>query len=264
MPFAGILTAIRLNVKTAMKGGRFNMEDQPNIWIELLKGLTPVLLTSVALFVGMFVFMIVWVRKAVKNKMYCVYFEQNRHLGGELLPLPQGESQQMIEGHDNKMYMVDPDRQYFAKWPPGFPAMLQETVPVQVYNREDSVPIGTSRAAMSAIREHMNGGDDALDWIASNGNAPEVIKAIDPLHREPVVNAQVMANIQDTAFMQAAIRLASEHLGATVDKLQQYTFFAVLGLLGGLGILGYLLYQQSQAIAALSDKVDQYIRIIGG
>lgn len=275
--------------------------------MQLFIGILPVLISSVVLLIGFIFGMMVWVRMSVKGRMYCIYYEKNRHVGGELLKLPAGESQQMIQGKDGKMYIVDPDRQYWAMYPPGLPGFVQEPVPTQIYNREDAIPLGTSMNANSAIRTYIeqelrdinfepNYEPDIKEWLEAslktveaegliapraylvatisnydpddtsniltvevglNGNSDIAIRAVDPLHREIVANAQTMQNVQDTAFMQAAIKMASEHLGEGGRDYGKWSFYLLLGVAGGLGFVGWIVFD-------LAAKLSSFMSLVGG
>ncbi len=282
------------------------MEGQQNVWLALFLGILPVLGLSAAMMVATVFGMMIWVRMGVKNRIYCLYFEKNRHIEGELLPLPAGDSQQMITGRDHKMYVVDPDRQYWMMYPPGLPGFVQEPVPCQVFNREDSIPLGTSRNANSDIKtfledqlsglefepEHRAEVEEYLEkclaevtlagraaprsWLVAairsyqnieaqdtitvdvslNGNSGQAIRAIDPLHRETIANAQVMQNIQDTAFMQAAIKMASEHLGEGGNDYSKWSLYLLIAIAAGLGAVGWMVFD-------MSSKLGNFISVIG-
>ncbi len=82
-----------------------------------------------------------WIKKAVKNKVYAIFLEQNRQIARELIPTTGTEKIKSADGGD---YLIVPKKTMWSYWPPGVPIWLQEVVPTCFYMRNQAEPFDPS------------------------------------------------------------------------------------------------------------------------
>lgn len=82
------------------------------------------------------VFLIVWNRQRCKGKMLCLILKKDKSLDVKLCQL---QSDFVI--YEDRAFDVYPDFIRLARFPMGWPAMLQELVPASLYLEEDAVPL---------------------------------------------------------------------------------------------------------------------------
>ena len=81
-------------------------------------------------------FLIAWNRQRVKGKMLCHFVKKDKSLDSRLCEL---WNDFVIYG--DRAYDVYPDFVRIARFPMGWPAMLQELVPACLYDEEDGIPL---------------------------------------------------------------------------------------------------------------------------
>ena len=81
-------------------------------------------------------FLIAWNRQRVKGKMLCHFVRKDKSLDSKLCPLRFD----FVE-YGSRAYDVYPDFVRIARFPMGWPAFLQELVPVALYDEEDAIPL---------------------------------------------------------------------------------------------------------------------------
>lgn len=79
---------------------------------------------------------IIWNRRRVKGRMLCYFVRKDKSVIGTLCEL---RNDFVIFG--DRAYDVYPDFVRVARFPSGWPAILQELVPCSLYDEEDAVPL---------------------------------------------------------------------------------------------------------------------------
>lgn len=117
--------------------------------------------TIAVLAVGLLVFLDLWAKKAVQNRIYAIFLEQ-RSLFSKLLKIDGGKIF-MGRGEKKEEYLLDTTKQFWAWWPPGLPRMIQIPVRAHWYIRNVPEPVDPENleATLSA-RSLMMISDEAL------------------------------------------------------------------------------------------------------
>jgi len=93
------------------------------------------------------VFLIMWNRQRCKGKMLCLILKKDKSLDIKLCQL---WSDFVI--YEDRAFDVYPDFVRIARYPMGWPAMLQELVPCALYLEEDAVPLDWIRLDQRHVR----------------------------------------------------------------------------------------------------------------
>lgn len=82
---------------------------------------------------------IIWVRIAVKGRVYCYFFDENKQLFGRILS-PHSNAVVLGGGGEAEKYLIEPSKLFWSFWPPGFPRFIQEPIPTLLYVRNNVEP----------------------------------------------------------------------------------------------------------------------------
>ncbi len=85
------------------------------------------------------VMIIMWNRQRVKGKMLCCFVRKDKSVVFKLCQL-KGAFVIWNQGMFSRQYDVYPDMVRLARFPQGWPAMLQELVPSALYDEDDAIP----------------------------------------------------------------------------------------------------------------------------
>lgn len=86
--------------------------------------------------IGVLLVLIAWNKIRCRGKMLCYFLPQDKSLNGKLCPLVDDF---VIYG--TRAYDVYPDFVRVARFPMGWPWILQEMVPAALYDERDAVPL---------------------------------------------------------------------------------------------------------------------------
>jgi len=109
------------------------------------------MIATLAVFtVGLLVFLDLWAKKAVQNRIYAIFLEQ-RSLFSKLLKIDGGKIY-LGRGDKKEEYLLDTGKQFWAWWPSGMPRMVQIPVRAHWYirNRPEPVDPENVEATLSA------------------------------------------------------------------------------------------------------------------
>ena len=81
-------------------------------------------------------FMVMWNRQRVKGKILCFFVRKDKSVIGMLCELRND-----FVIFEDRAYDIYPDFVRVARFPMGWPAMLQELVPSALYDEEDAIPL---------------------------------------------------------------------------------------------------------------------------
>lgn len=85
------------------------------------------------------VMIILWNRQRVKGKMLCCFLRKDKSVVFKLCQL-KGAFVIWSQGVFSRQYDVYPDFVRLARYPQGWPSMLQELVPAALYDEDDAIP----------------------------------------------------------------------------------------------------------------------------
>jgi len=85
--------------------------------------------------------MMFWVRKAVQDRLYCIFLSANRQMRGKLLKAQSDETIVVGSDADAPKYLTHSSKQFWSFWPPGLPRFVQEPVPTLLYVSGNAEPL---------------------------------------------------------------------------------------------------------------------------
>lgn len=81
-------------------------------------------------------FLMFWNKARVAGRMLCYFIRKDKSVVGKLCEL---KSDFVI--YKERAYDIYPDFVRFTRYPSGWPPILQESVPVSLYDEEDAIPL---------------------------------------------------------------------------------------------------------------------------
>jgi len=129
--------------------------------VTMLKTIGLMIATLAVFTAGLLVFLDLWAKKAVQNRIYAIFLEQ-KSLSSKLLKI-DGDKIYMGRGEKKEEYLLNTDKQFWAWWPAGLPRIVQVPVRAHWYirNRPEPVDPENMEATLSA-RSMMMISDEAL------------------------------------------------------------------------------------------------------
>jgi len=98
------------------------------------------MIATLAVFtVGLLIFLDLWAKKAVQDRIYAIFLEQ-RSLFSKLLKVDSNKVY-LGRGEKKEEYLLDTTKQFWAWWPAGMPRMVQIPVRAHWYIRNRPTPI---------------------------------------------------------------------------------------------------------------------------
>lgn len=83
-----------------------------------------------------------WVKYTTRDKIYTLITGKDRRIKGKLYKI-KGGKKFSISGVD---YLIEPTKQKWMNWPPGFPQIVQEPVPTYFYTEGNADPYDPDNA----------------------------------------------------------------------------------------------------------------------
>lgn len=181
---------------------------------------------------------IMWLKSAMKGKIYSLFLEPNDDLTGELLKIRaddavptleskydgnhyfinnwnQGEEREAITVRGNKR-LLPVANHGSVRYPPGLPPMLQEHVPARFYLRGNNTPIDL-RALSRGIM--------------------------------PGSMASALKNVKNQEGPKAMIEKVSDEYGVNkLSTMQKITLLGMVGIMLGIMVVGFIGWQNLSAM----------------
>jgi len=95
--------------------------------------------TLIVFAVGLIVFLDLWAKKAVQNRIYAIFLE-HKQLFSKLLKI-DGDKIYLGRGEKKEEYLLDTSKQFWAWWPAGMPRTIQIPVRAHWYIRNQPNPV---------------------------------------------------------------------------------------------------------------------------
>lgn len=202
-------------------------------WFTLVSAIVKQLAMAGGLLFIMMVAFMIYLRKKVQRSIYCEFMDAGESTWALL---PMGDDNEVTAPHG--IYQLPPVVSMRAKYPPGLPALFQETVPHEKFFRGDSLPMQYEDGAGVHILDHQQ---------------MKVLPLVLPQHQGVAVSATEDKQLRNARM--AALKVAAEKLERTsreANVLQTWTPWLVLGgvVLGGIGIATFLLMEKLDIINA--------------
>jgi len=169
----------------------------------------------------------IWVKRAIKGKTYCLILDPNRQMHGKLckqnpngtVTLKVGRGKQSEEMN----YLTPQEKQFYTMWPPGFPEFVQEPVSTLLY---------TANCA----------------------------DAIDPFNPTTSITPAVLRRISDDSVIKHAFREARDHLTGKTTKLNStYIILGAAVVIIVLLIIGFMVFQLRADMGDVKDTLQQVL-----
>jgi len=107
--------------------------------LTLLKVVGVMLAAFVVMLMLVLAFLQMWVRRAVKNKIYALFLDQ-KHLFSAMLPV-EGDCIYYGKGEKKEKYLLDTDKQFWVIWPPVASNLIGAPVRAHWYVRNRPAPL---------------------------------------------------------------------------------------------------------------------------
>lgn len=95
----------------------------------------------------------VWLKVKTKGATLIKWWDSNREENAVLLKL--GSNRSFVIGDPNDpnspTFILDPEKQHFSFWPPGFPVFLQQRVTTYYYRDDQSEPIDPTGVQLARV-----------------------------------------------------------------------------------------------------------------
>jgi hypothetical protein len=131
-----------------------------------------------------------YVRIKASGGVYCFLLASNKQLDGFLVR-PKGYTATIGDGEDAKMFIIHPTKQFWSRWPPGFPKVLQVPVPTYIY---------------------------------CDGNA----EPLDPYDRKALISPESLRKIADEAMLKQTWKDVKESLGIKAPPINKKMILILL------------------------------------
>jgi len=141
-----------------------------------------------------------YIRTKAAGGVYCYYLASNKQQEGFLLK-PKGYTVTLGNDEDAKMFIIHPSKQFWTRYPPGFPKMLQVPVP--------------------------------MFWFCA-GNA----EPIDPYNQKAIISPESLRKIADEAMLKQTWKDVKESLGIKTKPINK-KMLIVLGIVVVVAIFLY-------------------------
>ena len=146
---------------------------------------------TLVVLIGFIVGMTFYIRTKAAGGVFCYLLASNKQLDGFLLK-PKGYTVTLGNGEDAKMFIIHPTKQFWTRYPPGFPKLLQVPVPAFWY---------------------------------CDGNA----EPLDPYDRKALISPESLRKIADEAMLKQTWKDVKESLGIKTRPVNK-KMLIVLGI----------------------------------
>lgn len=148
---------------------------------------------TLVVLVGFIVVMTFYIRTKAAGGVYCYLLASNKQLDGFLLR-PKGYTVTLGNDENAKMFIIHPTKQFWTRYPPGFPKLLQVPVPAFLY---------------------------------CDGNA----EPLDPYDRRALISPESLRKIADEAMLKQTWKDVKESLGIKTTPRVNKKMIIVLGII---------------------------------